>query len=383
MPVTLYEMKEKIATVGAQLQAVEKELVEVLANPAVDIEEINALEKKQADLQKRFNLLQEQHDKKEEEQKAKVKKENPISVVENEEGKIIAAKAQLIRSEVKKEPIPQEALNVLRALPPPQPSGGEKLLPVTITDTLIHEPFTRNPLRGVVRMTSIRGLEVPKIGYTLDDDNFIGDDETAKEMALEGDRVAFGRNKFKVKAAISDTVLHGSDLSLVNYVENALRSGLAAKEKKVSFATAPAVGEEHMSFYSNGIQEVEGGDMFEAITNAIADLHEDFRENAKVVMTYADYVGILKVLANSSATLYSAPPESIIGKPVVFSDAATTPIIGDFNYAHLNYDGPFVYDTDKDVNSGDYLFVLTGWIDQQILLKSAFRLAKVASPPEG
>jgi len=44
---------------------------------------------------------------------------------------------------------------------------------------------------------------------------------------------------------------------------------------------------------------------------------------------------------------------------------------------HLNYDGELVYDSDKDVDSGDYLFVLTGWMDQHILLKSAFRLAKV------
>lgn len=383
MGVTLYELKEKLSTVGAELQNVEKELVGVLANPAVTIEEINALERKKTDLQKRFNLLKEQHDKVEQEQKSKVKKDNPIGAALNEKEQLLAAKAELIRSEIRKQPVSQEALNVLRAIPTPQPSGGEKLLPVTITDTLIHEPFTRNPLRGTIRMTNIRGLEVPKIGYTLDDDSFIGDDETAKEIELEGDRVAFGRNKFKVKVAISDTVLHGSDLSLVNYVENALRSGLAAKEKKVIFAESPVAGEEHMSFYANDIQEVDGADMYEAITSAIADLHEDFRENAKVVMTYADYVNILKILANSSATLYNAPPESIIGKPVIFCDAATTPIVGDFNYTQLNYDGGLVYDTDKDVNSGDYLFVLTAWFDHQILLKSAFRLAKVTAPPAG
>jgi len=51
--------------------------------------------------------------------------------------------------------------------------------------------------------------------------------------------------------------------------------------------------------------------------------------------------------------------------------------VGDFNYVHLNYDGELVYDTDKDVNTGDYLFVITAWIDQHILLKSAFRRAKV------
>src|SRR5690606_18332428 len=127
--------------------------------------------------------------------------------------------------------------------------------------------------------------------------------------------------------------------------------GLAANDMKVAFATTPAAGEEHMTFYSapSAVQEAAGADPFEAITNAIAVLHEDFRENARVVMRYSDYVTILKSLANNAATLYIAPPESIIGKPVTFSDAAVKPIVGDFNFAHLNYDGMLVYDTDKDV----------------------------------
>ena len=194
---------------------------------------------------------------------------------------------------------------------------------------------------------------------------------------MTGDKVSFGRHKFKVKARISDTVLHGSDLDLVNFIENALRSGLAAKEKKVSFADTPKTGEEHMSYYGLGLKKVEGEDLYEAITSAIADLHEDFRENARVVMRYSDYVTMLKTLANNSMTLYQVQPEQIIGKPVTFSDAAVTPIIGDFNYSHLNYDIQTIYDTDKNVESGEYLFVLTAWIDQHHLLKSAFRLAEV------
>jgi len=97
-------------------------------------------------------------------------------------------------------------------------------------------------------------------------------------------------------------------------------------------------------------------------------------------MRYSDYVTILKSLANNAGTLYNAPPESIIGKPVTFSDAAVKPIVGDFNFAHLNYDGMLVYDTDKDVDKGEYLFVLTAWIDMHLLLKSAFRIATL--PPE-
>ncbi|HEY9745657.1 MAG TPA: phage major capsid protein, partial [Oculatellaceae cyanobacterium] len=97
---TLYDLKEKLATVGNQLKNVEEQLVDKAANPAVTKEEIEELKNKKADLQQRFELLKEQHDKVEKEQQAKIKQENPISVVENEEGKLIAAKAELIRAAI-------------------------------------------------------------------------------------------------------------------------------------------------------------------------------------------------------------------------------------------------------------------------------------------
>lgn len=377
MKSTVYDLKAKLATVGEQLQAVENELVSKLANPAVAMEEINKLESQKADLQKRFDLLKEAHDRAVAEQEARIRRDNPIGAAATDKERLIAAKAEFIRATIQGRPIADEARNVLRAIPSPNTTGGDKFLPSTLSEQLIYEPFVTNPLRGAIRITNIKGLEIPKIAYTLDDDGFITDEETAKELELEGDRVTFGRNKFKVKAAISDTVLHGSDLALVQYVENALRSGLAAKEKKVTFAVNGPDAEKHMSFYQVGIKEVEGADLYEAILNAIADLHEDFRERARVVMRFADWVKILQKLANSSVALYQAQPEQIIGKPVIWSDAAVTPIVGDLSYVHLNYDGELVYDSDKDVDSGDYLFVLTGWMDQHILLKSAFRLAKV------
>jgi len=380
---TLYELKEKLATVGAQLQSIESQLVEKLANPAVPMNEINDLKNKKNDLQERFNLLKEQHDKAELEQKNKLKQENPVAVATSDKEKLIAAKAEFIRAAIQGRPVSQDALNALRALPGGNATGGEKFLPSTLSSELVSEPFVTNPLRKVVRITNIKGLEVPKIAFSLDDDDFITDEQTAKELQLTGDKVTFGRHKFKVFAAISDTVLHGSDVDLVNYVENALRSGLAAKEKKVSFTSAPKAGEEHMSFYSTGaagtnISVVTAADKYKAIKAAIAALPEDFRENASIMMRYSDYADIIETLANGNATLYDAPPERVLGKPVIFSDAAVDPIVGDFNYARLNYDGDLIYETDKDVKSGDYLFVLTAWFDQQILLKSAFRIAKVA-----
>lgn len=99
------------------------------------------------------------------------------------------------------------------------------------------------------------------------------------------------------------------------------------------------------------------------------------------MMTYADYLEIIETLANGSATLYGAQPEQIIGKPVEFCDAAVDPIVGDFRYSHFNYDPAITYESDKDVKTGENVFVLTAYFDHKIKLKSAFRIAKVDTTP--
>lgn len=382
---TLYEMKEKLATVGGQLHAIEAEIVDKAANPAIPIEDINALEKQRDDIQKRFNLLQSQHDRIEEEQQAKIRKQPNFAG--DEKGQILAAKADYYRSKILGREPSSKTMEILNANPliaiaPSGGTGGEDLLPTTMVNELVHEPFVNNPLRPHIGMTAIKGLELPKIAFSLDDAAFINDAVAAKEIQLTGDKVSFGRNKFKVKVRIADTVLHGSDANLVGYVEDALRSGLAAKEKDLSFKANASVGTfGHMSFYTEStgtlIETVTKATMFEAITASIADLHEDFRENAKVCMKYSDYVTMLSTLSNSSRPLYGVQPSEVIGKPVFFSDAATTPIIGDFRYYHLNYDPEVIYDADKDVDKGEYIWVITAWIDQQFKLRSAFRLAAV------
>ncbi len=186
------------------------------------------------------------------------------------------------------------------------------------------------------------------------------------------------KHKFKVLAGISETVLNGSDANLVSYVEMALQSGVAAKEKKVAFATTPNTGEEHMSFYAAGITEITEDSMYKAIKSALADLHEDYRENATIVMRYQDYSDMIETLANGNATLYMAQPEQILGKPVVFCDSAVNPVVGDFSFSHFNYDLNTLYENQKDITTGIEQFVVTAWFDHQIKLKSAFRIAKVA-----
>lgn len=384
---TLYELKQNLATIGQQLQKVEGELSQKAIDPTASMEVIQATQKSRDDLKMRFQLIQEQYDQLEAEQKAKFAQQNEqqsqtLGGIEDSKQKIIQAKAELIKATMRNQQIPAEVKQVLGDR---NSTGGEKLLPSTMSDQLLMEPLVKNPLRDISTFTNLMNLEVPKIAFQLDDDDFIADTETAKEMKVTGDVVKFGRHKFKVFAPVSETVLRGTNVNLVQSVERALESGLAAKEKKVAFAKSPKSGEEHMSFYStqNGIKEVEGADIYEAIVNALADLHEDYRDNAKVLMNYADYTKVVKFLNNGNSTYFAAPAESIWGKGVIFMDAATKPIVGDFSYSHFNYDLDVLFERDKNVRTGIEDFVLTAYVDHQIKLKSAFRIAKVTDPVPG
>jgi HK97 family phage major capsid protein len=386
---TLFELKQNMATLGQQLHKIESDLSQKAIDPSASLDDIKALQKSKEDIQARFNVIKEQHDQMEAEQKAKFVAQEQAKAAGNlanendPKQKIAKAKAELYKATMTGIQVSDDVKQILGDGTTP-PSGGEKLLPKTVTNELLHEPFVKNPLRGVSAFTQETNLEIPKINFQLDDDDFIADTETAKEIKATGDTVVFGRYKFKVFVPISETVLHGTQTNLVTTIDRALESGLSAKEKKVAFTKSPKTGEEHMSFYRTGataLKVVEGENKLKAIKAAIADLHEDYRENAKVVMTYVDYMDIIEALSNGTTNFYNAQPEQILGKPAIFVDAAADPVVGDFNYSHFNYDLDMLRDRDKDVKTGVELFVLTAWIDHQIKLKSAFRIAKVVATP--
>lgn len=383
---TLFELKQDMSTIGQQLQKIENDLSQKAVDPKASMEDIKTLQQSKEDLKMRFNVIKEQHDTMEAEQKAKFAQQAQaaslgISNENDPKQKVVKAKAELIRATMRKQAVTTE---VYQALGDNDSTGGNKFLPKTVSNDILVEPTVKNPLRKHSAVTQITNLEIPKLDFTLDDDDFIADTETAKELKATGDVVTFGRHKFKVFAGISETVLNGSDANLVAYVDRALESGVAAKEKKVAFTTTPKTGEEHMSFYKAGVKEISYGkedkrekNLYKAIKKAIADLHEDYRENAVIYMRYQDYSDIIEILANGNATLYAAQPEQVLGKPVEFCDSAIDPVVGDFSYSHFNYDLDALYDRDKDIKTGIEQFVVTAWFDHQIKLKSAFRIAKV------
>nr|DAM81571.1 MAG TPA: major capsid protein [Caudoviricetes sp.] len=372
-----FQLQQMFDGVKAQLKNENKKLSDMYMNSSSTIEARAEQSKIVKDLEERFNGIKSQIEELDNKEAEKVKNK---SLGNSEKDIKINAKSELIRSTMANKPVSTNIMNALGA-----ESGlgnGDKILPRTMVNELLYEPMSRNPLRDISTFTNITNLEIPKISFTLSDEEFLSSDSaTAKELASSTDTIVFSRNKFKVFCDITETVINGTNTNLVATVEAALESGLAKKEKKIAFeSTEPT----EMSFYKKDsgnsnylIKSVKGKTLYEAIIKALADLEDDYAQNAKIVMKKSDYFSIITFLANGNSALYSAQPEQVLGAPVVFCDLANIPVVGDFAYSHFNYDLDMLFERDKNVKTGMESFVLTAWIDHKIKMKSAFRLAVV------
>ena len=387
---TLFEMKEKLNTLKSAILADANWLADKAADPSTKMEEIKEKQAHRDELQARYDTLKAEHDRMEAEQRAELAVQDGVGAGMTAEKALITAKAAFYRAAITGGDV-KKAYEGLGGIPAATADlgYGENLLPKNVSSELLTEPVEENSLREVEPVSNISGLEEPKLMFNIEDADLadVTDQETAKEIEMEGDTVAYGRFKTKIVATVKDTVLHGTDTDLVGAIEAALRSGLAIKEKMRAFAPATGSGaydaaHKHMSFYQENdgvtaIKTVTGTNLISAIINAWADLPEAFAANAKCVMRKQDYFREIRDLANNNDTLWGKKPEDVIGIPVIFNDRAVTPVVGDFRYSKQNYDIGTIYETDKDAKKGEYYFVLTAWGDHQIRLKSAFRLAKV------
>lgn len=378
---TLFEMKEKIFSLSNERKTIADWIAEKAADPNVPMDDIKAKQAKMEELTSRINIMQKAHDDEEDAQRKQLamQKGGGAGTGMTEKEAVIKAKAGFYRAVLTGGDV-KKAFEGLGALPAGAEAlgYGENLLPTNLSNELLMEPLEENSLRRIEPVSQITGLEEAKLLFEIEEADLadVTDQETAKEIELEGSTVSYGRYKTKITATIKDTVLHGTDFALVSAVESALRSGLAIKEKINAFRVTSDTTHDHMSFYLNGIKEVEGDNLIQAIINAWADLPEAFAANAKCVMRKTDYYAAIQTMANGD-NLWGKKPEDVIGIPVEFNDRAVTPIVGNFQYSRQNYDIGTIFETDKDAKKGEYYFVLTAWGDHRIRLKSAFRLAKV------
>ena len=382
-----YLINQQLDGVRASLKEAVNKVEALYADPKSTVENRREAENVVKDLKERAAKYENDIREMDEEANRQLQMQNKKNVQGmSEKDRVTALKANVIRGMIKKESVADDLkalggsyfLNALSTASTGQ--GGASILPKTTASEAITEPKEINKLRNFVRISHESNLEIPKLTFSIADDAFIEDEATAKELKVNGSTVAFGRFKSKVFCDVSETMLLGSDINLVSEVDAGLDSAIQTKERKQLFGTNLPEAEKHMSFYEKvssnyTIPAVTGETKYLAIKKAIADLHEDYRENAKIIMSYADYLDIVEALANGNATLFMAQPEQILGKPVIFVDAATIPIVGDLSYLQINYHPETISDSDKNVKTGINTFALTAWYDIQFRLRSAFRLA--------
>lgn len=382
---TLFEMKEKLFSLQNERKGIADWLAEKAADPNVSMEEIKDKQKKMEDLSERIAIMQKSHDEEEDAQRKRMamRQGGGAGTGMTEEAVRTKAKAAFYRAALTGGDVRKayEGLGGISAATADL-GYGDHLLPTNVSSELLLEPLEENSLRRIEPVSQITGLEEPKLLFSIEDDDLadVTDKETAKEIEMEGGSVAYGRFKTKITATIKDTVLHGTEHDLVSAVENALRSGLAIKEKINAFRTVSDTTHDHMSFYLNDIKTIENSSLIQGIINAWADLPEAFATNAKCVMRKTDYYAEIMQMANSD-NLWGKKPEDVIGIPVEFNDRAVYPVVGNFGYSRQNYDIGTIFETDKDAKKGEYYFVVTAWGDHRIRLKSAFRIVKKTESP--
>lgn len=377
MDVTLWQLKEQMSGIETEIRAESEQLISMSASPSSKMEDVRSKKARLEELRDRYAILKGQHDQMVADQAARMQATQPQgTVMTMKEASGLFYRAALSGNNV--HALGQMAYQQLGAIPADNADqgNGSRLLPTNLSNELLTTPLVENPLSALMTRTQITGLEVAPLNFELDDDDFVADGETAKELEVRAEEhIVFGRNELRLVATISDTILRGTPLSVESAVSSALQSKLALKELKCIFTETPDAAYQHMSLYANNIKEVTGTTMLDAILAAYGDLEDFYRPNATCVMRSQDYFKMLRDM-NGSENFFGKKPEDVIGIPVTFCERATYPVVGAFKFLHENFDIPGTYDTEREARKGLNHFVVANWFDIQIKMQAAFRIVK-------
>lgn len=272
---------------------------------------------------------------------------------------------------------------------------GGPLLPVEISNQLITDIYGEDRFLQYLTHTQIKGLRLPKIAGTAPADAArLPDGSTAAgAYTLTDGVISFGRFPGREKILVPGAIMRGTDTDLAGYVTKRLNYGHRAMMRARLFAhgssgAAPAAGDfTHMSVYGTGSGNMglvakTGATLLAAIQAAIADLPEGVRDDAKVVMPYADWMTLIGTLANGAVALFGAQAKSLLGFEVVICDSvvpANGYLVGDLSSLHVNYDDPLRLETDRDIDLDMDLTVIGYDYDIQCEDPTRLRLAKVST----
>lgn len=383
MAKNLYQLKAMRISFAEQAKELSDKYTDALGDQKTSMEDRKALKAQLDDVNDRLNEADAKVKEAEKEIENKLRGSEEKEIINNNpSNKAVEAYANMLRGVYKNgASVGIDQFKNETSVKGVGEKSGDAFLPITVANELISEPTTPNPLRDDATYSTLVNLRIPRVAVDFGETfATILDGAAAKEATLKGDQITFGRNESKVRIGLTDTLLAGSSLGLVQYAQSALENAASELELARAFAKSPVSGEEHMSFYDTtvGIKEVKGTTLFEAINNSLDDLSDSDRNLAKIYMTPSQFGSIKKELANNSATLWAATPETIFGVPVKMTSYAKTPVVGNFSQYQGNYDpqGSLMEQYRKPETGTTYVQI-TLWYDAQVRRSSAFRKAIV------
>lgn len=291
------------------------------------------------------------------------------------------------KAAITRQPLSQELRNELVITTGANPGNG--LLPVEVSKSLISDIYGEDKFLSAITHTQIKGLRLPKVKATPASDAVRSPDGTteAGETQLSDETVNFGRFPGREKIVVPTAILGGTETDLDAYISSRLQYDHRRRMRSRIFAAAGTTGDlAHMSVYTKGagnpdLPVSQGADTLEAVQNAIAALPEGVREVAKVVMTYADWMEMIKTLANGATALFGAPTKEMLGFEVITCDYVGSDgiLVGDLSAIHVNYDDPLRLKADEDIDLDMTKIVIAYDYDIRIEDPNKLRLAKVGA----
>ena len=280
--------------------------------------------------------------------------------------------------------IPQQTIQAL-SLPTITTGGaagnGAYLLPKNVSDQIIRDIAEDGSILSEITVTSITGLQMPKVSTTDADGDDVEDGKDAPDAALAASMILFGRYPYAKSVTVPNSLLGDTNVAIQSYIDTRHQEMMRDRLCKRLFDKAATGEYTHMSIYHAdvGVKTVTGTAMLEGIMAALSELPTRPQGTYKVALTMAQWMGMIKTLANGAVALFSDPTRQIVGFTPVLCSYVDKPIVGDLRTIHLNYDSPITYEAERHAKPRTTDFVLSCAYDIRCEQPELLRIVNVTA----
>lgn len=278
--------------------------------------------------------------------------------------------------------IPQQTIAAL-SLPTVTTGGaagsGAYLLPKNVSDQVIRDIADDGSFLAEITVTSITGLQMPRVSTTDTDGDDVEDGKDAPEAGLDSNMILFGRYPYAKCVTVPNSLLSDTNVAIQSYIDTRHQEMMRDRLCKRIFATAAAGEYTHMSVYHGdaGVKTVTGETLLDGIMAALADLPTRPQGTYKVALTMGQWMGMIRTLANGAVALFSDPTRQIVGFTPVLSSYVSKVVVGDLKTIHLNYDSPIAYEAERHAKPRTTDFVLSTAYDIRVEQPELLRIVDV------